>query len=70
MSQLTRSQERSFASAAGTAPAQGKDASLPEISENHRGPTGAIEVGASKDVLRAWAMSFTQLLLVKSVSRM
>lgn len=52
VSQLTRSRERSFAGAAGTAPAQGKDASLPEISDNHRGPIGAIEVGPSKDVLR------------------
>lgn len=43
ISGLTKAQERAFGAAA-TAPAQGVDASLPEISENHKGPVGVLQV--------------------------
>ncbi|DBB13735.1 hypothetical protein WJX82_008959 [Trebouxia sp. C0006] len=43
ISGLTKAQERAFGAAA-TAPAQGLDASLPEISENHKGPVGVLQV--------------------------
>ena len=45
LSSLTRAQEQGFASAAaGTKPAQGLDASMPDISDNHKGPTGVLQV--------------------------
>lgn len=47
LSGLTRAQEQGFASAAaGTKPAQGLDASMPDISDNHKGPTGVLQVTA------------------------
>ena len=45
ISSLTRAQEQGFASAAaGTKPAQGLDASLPAVSDNHKGPSGVLQV--------------------------
>ena len=44
LSGLTRGQERALSGAAATAPAQGLEASLPEVSENHKGPTGVLQV--------------------------
>ena len=44
LSGLARAQERSFAGAAATAPAHGIDNSLPEVSDNHKGPVGVLQV--------------------------
>ena len=63
VSGLTRAQERAFG-VASTAPAQGLDASLPEVSENHKGPTGVLQVaidlqkfGAAPSVMSSWLCS-------------
>ena len=60
ISGLTKAQERAFGAAA-TAPAQGLDASLPEISENHKGPVGVLQVsrrlrstGSAQSFMSLW----------------